>query len=72
MSGKDQCETVLKNSGLEKAVSFAKQSMEVYKSCILRSRKRGFREPHHLSIPEYREKAIRSYKEFRMFYFQNR
>jgi len=43
------------------AADFARRTMSIYRTCVLRSRKRGFATPHHASLPEYRRGFIESY-----------
>ena len=60
-----------KRDGIDGAVAFAKQSMAVYRTCVLRSRKRGFDRPHHASLPEYRRGFIESYLAFKRYVAMN-
>jgi len=52
---------VEQRDGLAGALAFAKQTRAVYRTCVLRSRKRGFTNPHHASLAEYRRAFIESY-----------
>jgi hypothetical protein len=47
--------------GLEGAISFARQTVKVYRKAVLCSRKRGYAKPHHGSLPDYRRGFIESY-----------
>lgn len=52
---------VEQRDGVEGAVEFARQGIKIYRTCVLRSMKRGFAKPHHASLPEYRRGFIESY-----------
>jgi hypothetical protein len=67
MSEQERLKFVESRDGIEGAKAFAKRTMQIYRSCVLRSRKRGYKNPHHASIPEYRESFIRSYLEFKHY-----
>lgn len=56
---------VEQRDGKQAAIAFARQGMQVYRTCVLRSRKRGFDRPHHASFPEYRRGFIESYLAFK-------
>jgi hypothetical protein len=53
--------------GKHGAVDFARRTMAIYRTCVLRSRKRGFTTPHHASLPEYRRGFIESYCAFKSY-----
>lgn len=53
--------------GKNGAVEFARRTMAIYRTCVLRSRKRGFANPHHASLPEYRRGFIESYCAFKTY-----
>lgn len=55
------------HDGVKGAVDFARQGMQIYRTCVLRSRKRGFGNPHHASLPEYRRGFIESYLAFKNY-----
>lgn len=73
---KDNIETnrlnfVVNRDGLSNAVLFAKQSIQMYRTSVLLSRKRGYTNPHHASLPHYRRGFIESYCAFKRFVAQN-
>ena len=51
--------------GVPGAVAFARQTMMIYRTSVLRSRKRGIDKPHFASLPEYRRGFIESYLAFK-------
>jgi hypothetical protein len=53
--------------GVKGTIAFAEQGMQIYRTCVLRSRKRGFDRPHHASLPEYRRVFIESYLAFKNY-----
>ena len=53
--------------GKTAARAFARQTMSAYRKAVLSSRKRGHTNPHHASLPEYREGFIRSYLAFKRY-----
>ena len=53
--------------GKEAAIDFASRTLKVYRTSVLRSRKRGFKSPHHASSPGYRRGFILSYLSFRRY-----
>lgn len=46
--------------GMDGALKFARQTYQVYRTNVLRSRKNGFDNPSHASLPEYRRMFIGS------------
>ena len=58
---------IILRDGLSAAHDFAKRTIIQYRKSVLRSRKRGFSNPHFASLPEYRRKFIESYCEFKAF-----
>jgi hypothetical protein len=46
--------------GMDGALKFARQTYQVYRTNVLRSRKNGFDIPSHASLPEYRRMFIGS------------
>ncbi len=60
-SEENRIEFIETRDGLEAALQFARQTVFVYRTCLLRSRKRGYDRPHHASLPEYRRSFIESY-----------
>lgn len=67
MAEKERLEMIEHKSGVHAAVEFAQRTMGLYRTCVLRSRKRGFDKPHHASIPEYRRGFIESYLAFKHY-----
>jgi len=65
--GKVQLEFLEKTKGKEAALALAKQTMAVYKTAILTSRKRGFASPHFGSLPEYRRSFISFYLHLKQY-----
>lgn len=59
---------VKEREGIDAALIYAERSYKVYRSAVLKSRKRGFTKPHHGSLPEYRKGFIESYLTFRFIY----
>lgn len=53
--------------GKSGALDFAKRAMDMYRTAVLCSRKRGHAKPHHASFPEYRRKFIQSYCDFKRY-----
>lgn len=47
--------------GVGEAVAFAVRTARIYRTSLLRSRKRGYPNPHHASLPGYRKGCIESY-----------
>jgi hypothetical protein len=43
------------------AIPFARQVVSQYRKAVLTSRKRGYTNPSHASLPEFRRKFIESY-----------
>lgn len=64
---KERLSFIEKRDGVEAAIFFAKQTIGIYRRSLLQSRKRGFTKPHYASIPEYREKFIKSYLSFKCY-----
>lgn len=58
---------VINTHGMTEAIRFATTTEKVYRTSVLRSRKRGFDKPNHLSFSPFRERAILSYLQFRDF-----
>ena len=56
-----------KRSGVQSAILFAKQTLKIYRSSVLRSSKRGFDKPHHASFSGYRKTFIQSYLAFKKY-----
>lgn len=69
MQEKKRLAFVEQRDGAKEAVAFAKRTMQTYRTCVLRSRKRGFKNPHHASLPEYRRGFIESYLVFKKYVF---
>lgn len=67
---------LLERDGLKLTYEFARQTMRLYSTCVLRSRKRGFNtmenNPHHASLPKYHASFIQSYCDFKIFLKNNR
>lgn len=58
---------VINRDGIDSAILFAKQTIRIYRSGVLRTRKKY---PHgwsHLSLTEYKKHAIVSYMQLRHF-----
>ena len=53
--------------GIAAAIEFSKRTMQLYRKCVLMSRKRGYDKPHHASLPEYRRTFIASYLSFKSY-----
>lgn len=53
--------------GEDYAMDWIKTTYKVYRSCLMRSRKRGFLKPSHASLPEYRRGFIESCVTFRAY-----
>lgn len=57
--------------GTEEAQYFAKRTMGLYRAAVLKSSKRGFANPHHASLKEYRRGFINSYLSFKRYLKSN-
>lgn len=71
MCEQERINFIIQRDGIEGAVDFCKRTMKIYRTAVLRSRKRGHDKPHHASIPEFRRKFIKSYCAFKKFIAQN-
>lgn len=67
MSEFERLAFVTHRDGPEAALAFARQTLFVYRTCLFRSRKRGFSFPHHASLPEYRRAFVQSCLELRNY-----
>lgn len=61
MSEEQRYNFMLERDGEELALAFAVQVCKGYRSAVLQGRKRGYSNPHHGSIPEYRRGFIESH-----------
>ena len=71
MCEQERINFIIQRDGIEGAVDFCKRTMKIYRTAVLRSRKRGHDKPHHASIPEFRRRFITSYCAFKKFAAQN-
>lgn len=62
---------VVERDGLTAALAFGIQVHKSYRAAVLRSRKRGFPNPHHGSLPEYRRGFIESHLFYKKILFDN-
>ena len=62
---------LIDRDGLSAAVDFAKRTLQIYRTAVLTSRKRGHKKPHHASLPEYRGKFIKTYLYYKQFIKNN-
>ena len=53
--------------GKNEALAFAERAMRQYRKAVTRSRKRGYKNPHYASLPEYRRRFIESYCAFKRY-----
>ena len=53
--------------GVEGAIRFAETTLKSYRKAVLCSLKRGVRNPHYASLPEYRRGFIESYMGLKAF-----
>ena len=58
--------------GKNEALAFAERAMRQYRKAVIRSRKRGYKNPHYASLPEYRRRFIESYCAFKQYLSKNR
>lgn len=63
----DRFSFITSRDGLQETINFARRTMRIYRTAILNSRKRGVKNPHYASLPEYKEGFIRSYLAFKAF-----
>lgn len=63
---------VIQRDGMTEAIDYAKRTLKVYRTALFRSRKHGFSQPHHASIPEYRRLFVMSCLAFRKFIRENK
>lgn len=71
MCEQQRLQFITERDGIDGAVDFARRTLKIYRTAVLRSRKRGHDKPHHASIPEYRRKFIESYCAFKKFIKDN-
>jgi hypothetical protein len=51
----------------EQAIAFARQTVKVYRTCVLQNGRNG-KKLHHASLPQYRRGFIESYLVLKRFY----
>ena len=61
MSEQDRLAFMCARDGYAASVAFATQTMRVYRTSVLHSRKHGFEKNHHATLPEYKRGFIQSY-----------
>jgi len=63
----DRLAFIESRDGKDGALDFARRTLAIYRKAVLTSRKRGYKKPHHASIPEYRRGFIESCCAFRAY-----
>ncbi|MHB0929106.1 MAG: hypothetical protein ACYC3W_09295 [Candidatus Nanopelagicales bacterium] len=58
---------LLERDGLAETLSFCRQTLKNYRTCVLQSQKRKAPKRHHASLPEYRRGFIESYVVLKRF-----
>ena len=53
--------------GMAGTCDYCRRTAGIYRSAVLDSQKRGHLRPHFASLPEYRQKFIESYLDFKRF-----
>lgn len=69
--GSDRLNFIEQRRGKDATLSFAKQTLRIYRKSVLTSRKRGHEKPHYASLPEYRKTFIESYLAFKLYIKHN-
>lgn len=67
MAEEERLQFVENRDGKQGAINFARQTMQLYRKAVLTSRKRGHKNPHFASLPEYRRNFIESYCAFKKY-----
>ena len=62
---------MIDRDGLEGATDFARRTMKIYRTAVLKSAKRGHEKPHFASTNDWRRKFIQSYLSFKAFLQQH-
>lgn len=71
MCEQQRIQFIIQRDGIEGAIDFARRTMKIYRTAVLKSAKRGHEKPHFASTHDWKRKFIMSYLAFKAFLQQH-